>query len=232
MKSGNRKRVNSAPARISGTGSSEARSQGKTKRARALSNGDKRNELSDDESVRRPNKDDELSQEEISQERYIDLKEFGKKRREARKEELQKLEKLNLVKRPNENDPSEAAVNKRQQRQILETHLAQPKLTSNMREALQLADELSIKGEKLARGKVEKRLKEMGFNLEANSDLYDRIVSRLQQSPLTINLRTNILEDLMRGGGYLNQWERSINPKVGDKSYYGNGRIRKCRRSR
>ena len=95
----------------------------------------------------------------------------------------------------------------------LAAHVQAPKLTTPMRDALQLAAIEAQHGEPVARQAVEQRLRQMGFD---QPGLYDRIAERLQGAPVTINVRTTVVEDLLKGGSYLNQWERP--------AYLGDGR--------
>lgn len=106
---------------------------------------------------------------------------------------------------------------------LLNQHLSQVRLSPNIRAALKTAQQESVKHEEEARTIVEKRLKAMKFDLGENHALYNAIVARVVASPITINLRTNLLEAIFRGGAYLNQWERSVHPASGQKAYYGDG---------
>lgn len=105
----------------------------------------------------------------------------------------------------------------------LEAHVAAPKLTTNVRDALKLADQISADAEPEFRKKVEEKLAKMGFDLKQNPDLYDKIVGLMQSSPVTINFKTTAIETLFQSRFYQNQWERSVHPRSGKKAYYGDG---------
>lgn len=149
--------------------------------------------------------------------------ESGETPGETRAREARKKEQGEELAALRDRKPVSGFLSNEDSREALEEHVYQPKLSTNVRDALDLAREVSAKEEAGARAKVEKRLVGLGFDPDTTSDLYDRMVERARKSPVTINLRTNIIEALLQGGEYTNQWERSVHPSSG-QAYFGGGK--------